>query len=322
MIKKLLKNKIPIDNNKVTFMFSGRVSINVLAKKFRKNAKVLIPDYICNVVDKAFEEAGYTIIRYKLKENFEPNIQEIIDCIEKNKIDILLFASLYGSDRFLDTVYNQNSKLCEVINSNQIEVIIDFAQDFYRINNLKLEQRNHHYIFSFNDKSFMGAMGAIIISNRDFSNIKYEKLLFKQHIFLLKSYIIKILNCKTPWLLKNYQRIRRRKIKNISKLEYEYSTCKVFPYQYNNYSVSNIQIFFALIGILQLNKYYKNQYEFLTDHREVLTMYGSKTSAYVVVNDTNKIKNKIKKPYSYYNDEFTSKYPKLKIIHNKGFCDK
>jgi hypothetical protein len=321
MISNLLKNKISIDNSKMTFMFSGRVAINILSKKFKKNRIVLIPKYICNVVDMAFEKE-YKIIRYGVDEKFEPNIDELIYSINNNKVDILLLASLYGSGEFINELYDHKSKLYKAIKQKKLEVIIDFAQDFYRINSLTLEYKNYHYIFSFNDKSFMGSMGSIIVSNTDLSNIVYKQLSVAQNIFLLKNYLIKVVNCKIPLLLKAYQLLRGIKNKKIIKMEYEFSTCKVFPYTYDNYKISSIQLFFALIGIFRLKVYYKNKCKYLNIHKDFMQNRFVDTSAYIIVKGSDFQTNKFKPPYAYYNNQYDSLYPNLKIIHNKGFCDK
>ena len=323
MIKTILKNKIPIENSKINFVFSGRVAINILAKKFKKNATVLLPEYICNVVDKAFEEE-YQIIRYSLNNKLEPSIQDLVNILKSHNVDILLLASLCGSGLFYEEIKNKKSKLHKLLMENNIEVIIDFAQDFYQINNLTLNNDKYHYIFSFNDKSFMGAMGAIIVTNSNLTNdIGTRKLSLTQKVVLSKDYLIKIIDCKLPNLLMSYRYIRGVKyMKSASCDLYEFSHCDNFPYSFVNYQISSIQLFFALIGISRLKKYKKIKQQFLNNNKSIIADNRFiETASFVVVNKVIAYR-KQKKPYALYNNKFDSLHPNIRIVHNKGFCDK
>lgn len=319
MIRYFIKKKIPINNSKIYFIFSGRVAINILSKKFKKISVALIPEYICNVVDKSFND-NYKIIRYKLNNAFEPDMNILLELLASNKIDILLLASLYGSGDFMNDLYNKNSKLYQIIKDKNIEVIIDFAQDFYQIYTIHLNNYYHyHYIFSFNDKSFMGSMGGLIISNTNLTNdVETKKIPLKKIFTLAQRYFIKILHCKIPYL----NRFRDKKIKNIPSDSFEFSYCNTFPYAYDNYRVSIFQLFLALLGIFRLKTYKKNKIKFIKNN----TLFINKTklmntSTYLSFNVEIK-NNKMKKPYAYFDNKYQSVYPDLNIIHNKGFCDK
>lgn len=320
MIENILKNKIPIDKDNINFVFSGRVAINILAKKLKKSAIALIPNYICNVVDMAFEKENYQIKRYKLNDDFEPLCEELLYFLKNFDIDILLVASIYGSGLFYKEINDEFSELYKIIKEKKVNVIIDFAQDFYQINNLVLKNKNYHHIFSFNDKSFMGAMGAIIISRLDIQhNIDFKEMSFKQKNILIKKYFLKLINCKALWLLTSYQFLRGIKKSNKNAL-YDFSECRTFPYTFDNFKISNIQLLFALLGIFRLNKYIINKQSFMKKNKyknnELIN-----TAAYIVVKDNNVLCRKVKHPYAKYNDKKSSLYPDLLVVHNKGFCD-
>ena len=324
MISARLKKQFPIAENKINFMFSGRVAINVLAKEFKDKGTVLIPEYICNVVDKAFEESGYQIVRYKLKKDFEPDIDNIVKLIDKNSIDILLVASLYGSGKFMDVLNDHTSEIFSKITQQNIQVFIDFAQDFYRIYELDLSYPHYHYIFSFNDKSFMGMMGAMVVSDYDLSDLSYKRLSVKQNIFLFKNYLQKLASCYLPLLITIYRFFRTKGDQNLSEARqgFEFSYCKTFPYTFINYKVSSMQIFFAWIGIVFLNLQLKKKISFIKKYKTNIqqTRYVN-TAAYCIWKGDKDIARKYKSPYAKHSDPYSSMYPNLKIYHNKGFCD-
>lgn len=322
MIKTLFKSRLPINNDKISFVFSGRVAIDILATKFKKNGVALIPEYICNVVDKAFEK-DYKILRYRLDENFEPDIDGILDMINNNDVDMILFATIYGSGEFIQKLNDANSIINQRINEKSIKIIFDFAQDFYQIYNLSLKFNDYHYIFSFNDKSFLASMGALIVSNDILEkDIESKRLNTKQKYFLVKNYLVKIINCKIPYVLNIYKKLRGVKSNNIKKdKEFEFSVCESFPYQYINYKISNWQVLFALIGIFNLKKYRNRKQDFIKKENTILINKYISTSPYLIVK-RNTFNHRLKRPYALYNNKYTSIYPNLMIIHNKGFCDK
>ena len=324
MIKKLFLNQIPIPREKIIFSFSGRVALNLLAKKLKNTGTVLIPNYICNVVDEAFLREEFTIKRYSLHNTFEPNIDEIIDMILHENVDVLLLASLYGSGCFLDELYNKESKLSQTIKKYHIDVIIDFAQDFNQINHLSLSEDNYHYVFSFNDKSFLGSMGGIIITKLDFLELTYEELSIKNRLILIKNYVVKIITCKAKWLLRIYRLMRGvTDNKQVKKEEFEFSECILFPYTYKNYKISNIQVFIAWIGLLRLSKYRKGKNKIFNQNNDFLNTKYVKMASYIInIQNSMSYKNKRKKPYALFDDKTKSLYPDINIIHNKGFCDK
>lgn len=282
-----------------------------MSKKFKKNSTVLIPEYICNVVDKSFDDS-YKIIRYKLDENFEPDMDVLLG----------LLASLYGSGCFMNSLNNEGSKLYEIIKKRKIEVVIDFAQDFYQIYKILTNNCNYHYVFSFNDKSFMGAMGGIIISNVNFSDdTEKKKLGMKKNIILVKRYFFKFLFCKVPY----FKRLRDKRRINLPREDsFEFSYCNVFPYTYDNYRISNFQVFLALLGVFRLKNYKKKKRKFIENNFNYINKTKLiDTSTYLSFNKVvESNENKIKKTYGCFNNKYKSIYPDLKIIHNKGFCDK
>jgi len=329
ILSKILKKKIPIDNDYIYFTFSGRTALNILAKALAKRKRTaLIPSYVCNVVHKAFEIENYKIITYRINDKFEPDIDAIVKIIEENEIDVVLFASIYGSGEFLDELHNTNSTLYKLIREKKVEVIIDFAQDLYQIYNLPKYDKNYHYFFSFNDKSFMSVMGGMIVSKLNLdSGIGLEKLSIRQKILILAIYLLKLVNCKASLLLKFYKETKYKVLGKPRLIEspYDYSECASFPYTFNNYKISGIQLLFAIIGFSLLPKYKKKK------ERLIRTLEGKlvktkfiNTAAYVALKEgcpLHGIHNKVKKSYARLHNKCESEYPNLVVIHNKGFCD-
>ena len=320
MFKKQITNILGCKEHNTYFIFSGRVAINLIARKNKKHGKVLIPEYICNVVDKAFIKEGYTVIRYPIDDNFEPSFEKIKEIILKEKIDIILFVSLYGSGKWINTI-KEESLFLKLIRAKDIKLILDLAQDLSLINQFKEKLPMKTYIISsFNFKSIPNIMGGIIITKEKL-DIQYKKLEFKNKFIIFKMFIINYLDCKHKKLLEKYKRFRNINNSSVIDDSYEYSECTIFPYQFEHYKPTFLQQYLAYIGIKKLDKYNKKKLQFLNTIKVKKTPFY-KTATYVICDNNVSDSDRLKKPYAINNQPNTSIYPELKICSNRGYCNK
>jgi hypothetical protein len=311
-LKKSLINTLQLPEDKTEVLFSGRVAINLLAKTLRKDGRVLMPDYLCNVVEKAFLLENYEILKYSLDELFEPNETEVLKILRTQKIDVVLFASIYGSGQFLTRLHNPSDTLNKEINRRNISVIIDLAQDLFLTPITKIENRNYHYVFSFNDKSIRGIMGSLLVSHLS------KHIIYPQQQLSLQQNLKLILD----WLKKGIKGLIGYYPKS-QKLKFDHSVCRVFPFEYINYKPSIIQVLIALLGTKYMPIYKNRKMNFLKRNKQhVLMTFYCITTPYLVFKNDLLLNRKTKSPYAVNNIPYMSLKPNLKIFHNKGFDDR
>lgn len=304
--KKLVKRIHMLSGCQLPFIptFSGRIAINQLASSINNSQrKALIPDYICNVVNIALEKAGYEIFTYKIDNYYEPNIPEISSIIDKERISLLVTASIYGSSAMIDDLLDKS--LLNAINKNDTHVLIDLCQDFQLLKSLpkNVDQRLSIAV-SFNDKSFFGAMGGGLFTNLKL-NEEPTKLSMKKRVSLVKIIIRKL--------------IKGNKFND--KKNFEYSYCKDFPYELINYRPSRLQLMLAIAGIRNfrlINKIKKMQLEKIPG---IIRTKHVNTAAYVQLDNDSNIIQLRKTPYAIHGKPDKSLHPEIKVVHNKGFLD-
>jgi hypothetical protein len=296
-----------VKNHKyVEFAFSGRIAIyHILTNNpFKRNKVVLIPEYICNVVNLACIKAGYTFIEYEQNDNLKPNLEQIIELLQVHKPDAIIFASVYGSD-FLANELLSDKSLRDTIRLNNTLIIYDLCQNALLINSeIGAQDLSYVAVGSFNDKVIPGIMGAVICSNLKFVQLE-NRIDFK------KSYIL------FRWLLR--KTISPSQITNKKPIdsEFEFSVCKDFPYDFSQEAASHLQLAYASVLL-------KNSLDEILIKR-FLNLYSLKStierlpfqekSPFIVSNQS--INGLIlKKPYAQWNDRNNSKRPSLIIYNN------
>jgi hypothetical protein len=310
----------------LTPTLSGRISLYKLLSFLKgtiNNHVVLIPDYICNVVNIAIERAGYEPIIYSTDDNLEPDWDEIKQIIKSHNINILLTASIYGSSGLLDKF--KLDEMRTFIIQHNIYVIVDICQDINLIS--KLPQNYGKYlsaIISFNDKSIPGAMGGMILSQFDIPDT--EKILTKNQIFLLYKHLLgNYANVLKFKLFKRGKDLYEPQQKAILRKTYDYSKCTDFPYVIDNYQMAKIQLIMATIGIMNLSYYNKRQKSLLDNCDNYVRTVFCNTAPYLMIStdflEGIEIDRNLKPPYAIHGDSSTSLRADLIIIHNKGFFD-
>ena len=114
----------------MNFYYShGRTALKYGLKflKLKKNDKVLLPEYICDVVLDPINELGIIPVYYKITENFLCDLKDIKEKIN-NKVKALIFVNFFG---FKD----DNKKLINFCKKKKIYIIEDNCHSLYSKNN-------------------------------------------------------------------------------------------------------------------------------------------------------------------------------------------
>ncbi|MEM3730885.1 MAG: hypothetical protein QW667_01695 [Candidatus Bathyarchaeia archaeon] len=208
--------------------------------------EVLIPNYICNVVDKAVVKSNLIPVRYETDEFFRPVIKDVIAKVSDKTLAVI-FAPIFGS---YDNVFIRTTNLVKK-RKEEVLIIFDNAQCI----DLKPPSKTDAVILSFNNKDIWGVMGGALLLKRKKFNLRVdpEKLSFYQELLYLFEFFKRI--CKI---------MRKESLSLISKLNtwhFEHSTCSRFPYTLNKNAISKISLIFALHGLNELEKYKERRKE-------------------------------------------------------------
>jgi hypothetical protein len=258
--------------------------------------------------------AGWKVISYETDNIFEADLSNIKEMIEEYDPGVLVGASVFGSSGLIDLLSNEN--LLRILKEKNVDVVLDLAQDVRLIEKLPTNSASLHAVFSFNDKSFLGAMGGGVLSSCQIVS-GTAKLSFRQVFILYKMLILKIFRRYIHHLKSS-----RRPTLN---QPFEYSKCDSFPYEFKLYHVPKIQLILGIIGLSSIPFFNKKKRSLLQTNIYLKTRYSS-GAAFLAVKDLSMIEgvneNRCKKfPYAIDSNPEESLHPELVAIHNKGFMD-
>ena len=299
------------------FYFSGRVALYRMALACKKdNTIALLPDYICNVVPKAFQEAGINISSYPTDLYFEPSIQAIQQIAKDQPSVLLCLAPIMGAEGGLAWAFSPEGKSWR--NQNNITLFIDLSQGISRLKQLSHTDLGQQLVLmaSFNNKAFPSVMGALVISNIDdpffIAATGSEQLA-----------IVKQLAKRT---LKRIFSMRQKPSASYSLAQdhpsaFEYSHCQQFPYTFAHSGATKLQVAVATAG-LWFGRYYqwcKQRYL----QKGLLTLQPTPfylSAPYILAEPTTTQLRK-KAPYASHDHPNYSERPNTPSYHFKGFDD-
>ena len=232
--------------HKKTFYFSGRVAIYRVAKALRhKSSIAIVPEYTCNVLHRALLEAGYTLKQYSCDANHEPNISQIIVLGRQFPRSILCLAPLYGADGGESWVNTAEGKAWR--EENSVFLIFDICQDYHRFASSSVGKEGMAaLITSFNNKSFPGLMGALVVSDLQDNEYKLPRAQDSIHLLVL-AILDNIKIFRDYFVLRpDNSQIKRK---------YDYSYCVHFPYGLEYSGANKLQLAMGLAGVLMLPFY-------------------------------------------------------------------
>jgi hypothetical protein len=293
--------------------FSGRVALYILSlhlKKISSSSVALIPDYVCNVVHRAFTMAGWDIAEYRTNEIFEAEWQDIMTAIRKYNAGVLVGSSVFGSSALLKFLADPSKQ--SQLRTLGIQVVVDIAQDISLIDHIPPNCSDFlHAVISFNDKSFPGSMGGGILSKSIRGYFSHSLSIFEK------------IRLYRWFLLKSFSMIQKKYYASGNR--YDFSTCDIFPYEIKSIRPVKLQLILGIIGMYSL-PYYQSKKKALLRHNLHLRTVYAETAAYLVYRDRSLVpqtamRRHIKPPYATDYNRNLSLRPSDLIVHNKGFFD-
>lgn len=162
-ISKILLGRVFLQWRHTVYFKSGRAALcGLMAGLKRANPEhkiVFIPDYICNVVYQAAENAGFTVRSYTTDNHFSPVWEELLDSIKGQTYPVVLLASMFG------TVNATQSRIRSIRHTNPSAFIIADECQHLVSNSPVGFDANMAIVFSFNKKTIYGLMGGGVCVN-------------------------------------------------------------------------------------------------------------------------------------------------------------
>lgn len=299
------------------FYFSGRVALRKIGESLRGHrATIILPEYICNIVNRAFSGVNYNIISYRCNEDFDINLNEIKKIAKDNRGAILLLAPIAGAECGQSWITSAEGRGWR--KDNDIFLIFDLCQDISRIYSEDfVGEVNFALLSSFNNKSFAGIMGAMVIS--DVVSLSPEKASWLDFWVVCKTFIFKILERPSQYLKSKFFKIKI-KVANTSNV-FEYSYCSTLLYNFDHDGIVRLQLSIGAAGMLMIKIYTKIKRSYI--NQKFLNPVNSPywlTSCYVRLKDGGDL-FRIKLPYALDGEPKKSLRPDGFLVHFKGFDD-
>jgi hypothetical protein len=240
--KKLIAEKYYPAFNDIIFYKSGRAALSGLCKELAKKMttpKILVPDYICNVVYRAARENNILPISYATNDQYNPNMQELARKIHKHHVQIVLLASIFGTQNNTEFLVG---KIREI--SPKIFIVLDECQNL--ITNSPLSPDNRTVVVLSFNKNINGIMGGALCFKENFLHIRStNQSLFCKSLLEIKiaGMIIKRFCCTC---VKNY--VSRKRPPN----SYEYSHLNSIVYDLKPDRISWISLLLAVQGLKKI----------------------------------------------------------------------
>ena len=326
VLRKWLRKKLSRGPFAFEPQFSGRVSLFLLARRLLPSAQsdvALVPDYVCNIVPRAFRLAGWEIGTYPTGPDLEPDWEELLLLLDARKAGVLVGASVFGSSGLL-TFLSESAKL-EALRHRSVQVVIDMAQDVRLLKMLPTAGADFvHGVLSFNDKSFPGSMGGGIVTAAPADGARGKRLSPAQIAILYTRLLAKLYKGWRSLIASLTARAPAREG------GLDYSSCEPFPFEIegSGYEPAKIQLILALIGLRALPLYERRKALLLQRDVHINTRFAS-AAAYLMV-DTARCRSLSgvgsriarKRPYALDGTPDFGLRSNDIILHNKGFLDR
>ncbi len=284
--------------------FSGRVALAALAALPRFGRRVvLLPEYLCNVVPLAFERAGWRVEGFAVDERFEPDPRALAARAESSGADLLLLAPLYGADGGVGWWAGAEGRALR--QRLGLTLVLDLCQDAARPALLGDPGEQWAVLTSFNDKSFPGAMGAVLWTDLDLPPPPLPPARAALLIVL--------------WVLR---RLLRRERAGVER-GYEFSHAARFPWGFDTAGATRLQLALGAVGLARLPRWQARRQAAVAAGRvKPLPLPYAGSAPFVVAAAGDPGEHRSKRPYAMAHDAARSLCPLLQVRHNKGFDDR
>ena len=148
---------------------------------FSENNKVLIPDYLCEIVEETLKSLKLRIIKYEINDDFTINMQSLKSKLQINNIKALVIVNYFGFPQKINLI----KKICK---KNEILIIEDNSHGYGGLFNKKLLGTRGDFGFSSPRKVLKIYSGGILycVKKKNFNLIKYK--------YDFRSFLIHLIN--------------------------------------------------------------------------------------------------------------------------------
>jgi hypothetical protein len=234
---------------RIVFYKSGRSALAAffqMALPENKGNVILLPDYICNVVYLAAENADALVIPYSTDELFHPNMAHIEELLKSMPVSVVLFASIFGTQ-------NNRAAILKCVRAAKpdVFVVFDESQNIMTDSPIQLDTRTIVAI-SFNDKTIPGVMGGALCYPPD-SVINFK--IPAQNLtsrFFHELHILGMLVKRVMRKLRQYLGLQRTSSYTFTLPKYEFSHALFEPYNTEEAPISKLSLIFAYFGLSRL----------------------------------------------------------------------
>lgn len=286
--------------------FSGRTALELVAQAFEPERRtLLLPAYLCNVVALAFERQGWTLVGYEVDEDFQPDNAALLARAADCGASAVLLAPLYGSDGGLR--WWLAPAVAQQCRQQRLALVLDLCQDAAWLREVPAGWQGGAVVLSFNDKSFPGAMGAVL----------WTDLPCDEPPAPGPAVALRLLGWRLRVLLGSLRR-------GASAAEgFEYSQATQFPHDFSIPGATRWQLALGLLGLRGLARWQQRRRAALQrgDVKPAGPSVGS-SSPYVLVAADDPGRHRRKSPYAVADAPTQSLRPALQVRHNKGFDDR
>jgi hypothetical protein len=168
----LLLQRFLVGGCRVLFFKSGRSALSALFEALAEEypgRRVLVPDYICNVVPRAVTRAGLGLLAYRTSDRFEADLGDLQVRLEDASVAALVLASLFGSDNTCPAMLRRVREV-----RPDLLVVLDDCQNLL-LNRAVLPDARTAVVFSFNMKTIAGAMGGGVCLGEDGFDLQHPE---------------------------------------------------------------------------------------------------------------------------------------------------
>jgi len=186
-----------------SYYFShGRTALlnGIKLYKFSKKDTVLIPDYLCEIVELTLKSLNLNIIKYKINDNFSTNIKSLKSKLKFKNIKAIIVVNYFGFPQEIDLI----KKLCK---KSQIKIIEDNSHGHGGSINNKLLGTRGDFGFSSPRKVLRVLSGGTLYlkKKKDFKIANYKHNIKSILVALInKNFLLKIFIKKNLILKKDY----------------------------------------------------------------------------------------------------------------------
>lgn len=298
--------------------FSGRTAIFQAARLSRDASTrriAYVPDYICNVVERALTCADYEVRTYETDSNFEPRRLELEAIVDNPETGVVVLANVYGSSAGSELLGDAEFRR-RVVNS-QVLLLWDICQDVSFARRLPAGYGSQLVgVVSFNDKSFPGAMGGGLLTSQPV-RLEERRISWRQTLRLYYFLLRKTLRAKLRSLQQALGGGRQQPA-----VGYEYSRCEQFPFSIEPWGAVKLQLVMAVLGLKNFKRIIQKRQSRLASLAAVRELPFVRSAPFLTLNTRAEVPRlKVKRPYAEFDSPQSSLRADLLVIHNKGFDD-